>query len=230
MKKRIPDLQLYVIGSGNLYNRNTKDDSIIPTNKKYKELILKYLGDYQKEIGESIHFLGAMGEEKNKILSITKVGISNPSGKTETFGLTALEFQASGVPVVTKKCVGYLDTVCHSYSGYLFKTDNQLVNYVTKLLMNNELNKQMGTNAIKFSSKKFKIKETCNEWIALFDEIICAKEFKKETKIKNVFFQFKYLKIILRKINNLFNFNISITRFYLLNKMIIRKLLMNMRK
>ena len=56
---------------------------------------------------KSVHFCGNMGIEKLEIYNRTTVGVVNPSARTETFGLSAVEMEACGIPVVTKSGNGF---------------------------------------------------------------------------------------------------------------------------
>ena len=55
----------------------------------------------------SVHFHGVMGEEKKELIARTSVGVANPSGRTETFGISAIDFSSRGVPVVTIASGGF---------------------------------------------------------------------------------------------------------------------------
>jgi glycosyltransferase involved in cell wall biosynthesis len=106
----VPDAQLYIIGSGRLYNKDCEIGEWGIASPEYEKEIIPYLVKDGKML-PSVHFLGEMGNEKFDVLSKCKVGIPNPSGATETFGYTAIEMQAMGCFVTTKKCPGYIDTV-----------------------------------------------------------------------------------------------------------------------
>lgn len=108
--RAIPDAQLYVVGKGNLYDEKVQLGLYGLTDERFEQKIMKYLSSHNKII-DSVHFMGIMGQNKFDLLKQCKVGVPNPSGVTETFGLTAVEMQAMGCKVTTIKCPGYLDTV-----------------------------------------------------------------------------------------------------------------------
>ena len=98
--RQVPDAELYVIGSGRLYDKNVKLGRFGIAESSYEEQFMHYLCK-DDEILPSVHFMGDMGVEKNKILLQTKVGVPNPSGITETFCISAVEMQAMGAVVTT---------------------------------------------------------------------------------------------------------------------------------
>ena len=106
----IPDAELYVIGSGTVYNDKAKIGKYGIAEERYENLISQYL--YRDgTLLSGVHFMGRMGKEKDEILLKTKVGVPNPSGITETFCLSAVEMQALGARIATIKAPGYMDTV-----------------------------------------------------------------------------------------------------------------------
>ena len=107
----VPDAQLYVIGSANLYDSSLVMGKYGIAERRYEEYFMNYLLEPAGTIHPSVHFMGRMGAEKSDILLETKVGVPNPTGITETFCLSAVEMQACGATVVTVKAPGYLDTV-----------------------------------------------------------------------------------------------------------------------
>jgi glycosyltransferase involved in cell wall biosynthesis len=60
-----------------------------------------------------------------------------------------------GVPVVTKRYGGLIDTTSHKKTGLLFKNEKNLSKNVIKLLTNSNLNETYSKNAIYYSRKYF---------------------------------------------------------------------------
>jgi glycosyltransferase involved in cell wall biosynthesis len=125
----LPDAKLNIIGSGQLYDRNAKMGKWGIAEEAYENAFMQFL-TMNGKIHPSVRFLGVLGKEKNDILKVTKVGVPNPSGLTETFGYTAIEMQLMGAKVATMKCPGYLDTVTN---GILYSATNELENSVVEL-------------------------------------------------------------------------------------------------
>lgn len=90
--KEVPDAELYVIGSGQLYCENTKLGRYGIAEEEYEELIMDLLKGDNGQIYDKVHFCGNMGIEKIEIIKKTLIGVVNPSGKSETFGISALDF------------------------------------------------------------------------------------------------------------------------------------------
>ena len=115
----VPDAQLNVIGSGKLYGRNYKLGKYGIAEESYEKKFMPGLVNDRGEILPSVHFWGVLGAEKKEVIKLTSVGVVNPSGRTETFGISALDFESLGVPVVTIAKGGFLDTVIDGRTGLL---------------------------------------------------------------------------------------------------------------
>lgn len=116
--KAVPDAELYVLGGG-LYG-NEKDLSA------YQDYCNCFLKDSDGNLMSSVKYMGTMGNEKEEFYNSIRVGVSNPTGKTETFCLSAVEFQAHGIPVVTYNGYGLIDTVDDKKTGYRIKGQKHL--------------------------------------------------------------------------------------------------------
>lgn len=173
--EQVPDAELNVIGSGKLYNRNAKLGKYGIAEEKFEQLFMPFLTYEKGEILPSVHFLGVMGTEKNDIIVKSSVGVANPTGRTETFGISALDFESRGVPVVTIAKNGFLDTVIDHKTGLLVKKTNELASAIITLLLDNDLNTKYGNNGIEFT-KKFSPKKIIFEWVQLFELIINDKK------------------------------------------------------
>lgn len=108
--QEVPDAELFVIGSGRVYNRNTKMGHYGLAEDYYEPMFMPYLTNDKGDILPSVHFMGNMGKEKTEILLQTKVGVPNPQGLSETFCISAVEMQLCGIVVVAGQCPGYYDT------------------------------------------------------------------------------------------------------------------------
>jgi len=129
--KRVPDAQLYVVGNGKVYGDNVSLGKYGIAEESYENLFMPYLTCNGK-ILDSVHFMGALGEEKNDILLQAKVGVPNPTGKSETFCICAVEMQAMGCSVTAMKAPGYYDTF---FNGKIANNRLQLENNIVELLL-----------------------------------------------------------------------------------------------
>ena len=131
--KNIPDANLYVIGSGRLYNQDASLGYYGIAEEKYENMFMPYLVDKKGDILPSVHFLGLLGDEKYDELGKCKVGVPNPTGFSETFCICALEMQLLGCNITTIAHPAYYDTVLHK--DYLFKNEFNLANFLIKRLL-----------------------------------------------------------------------------------------------
>lgn len=184
--KSVPDAQLYVIGSGRLYNSSAVLGQYGIAEKSYEEYFMRYLSK-DGHILSSVHFMGRMGVEKNEILLQTKVGVPNPTGITETFCLSAVEMQICGAVLATVKAPGYMDTV---KNGILCSDDKSLTESIVKLLKTNKSNYN---EAMDFFEKEFSLNSVLLKWreLLLFEN-------KGKDKMVNLGYRLKWLKEIIR--------------------------------
>ncbi len=167
----VPNAELHVIGGGNLYNRNNISSTYGIAAQEYENIFMPDLLDDNGDILNSVHFHGTMGVEKVDILKETAVGVMNPSGLTETFGLSAVEMESCGIPVVSRKKYGLLDTVLDKSTGLLISNKKDLKDALITLLKNKELNESLGNNAYTFVRKKFNNDIILAEWNKLLLDI-----------------------------------------------------------
>ena len=131
--KRVPDAQLYVIGSGQLYDKSIEMGAYGIAEATYENSFMSELIDDNKNILPNVHFLGVLGNEKYDVLGKCKVGVPNPSGRTETFCLTAIEMQLLGCGLCSIYHPAYLDTIFHQ--EFLYRKTTQLSDYIVKRLL-----------------------------------------------------------------------------------------------
>lgn len=165
IKRAVKDAQLYIIGSGRLYNHQSVLGQRNIAEKQYEDLIFKNLGN-NINVLDSVHFLGVLGEEKNNVMAHCKVGVPNPTGDTETFGISAVEMQYWGCRVITQKCPGYLDSIY--WQDGLYSNYKKLADYVIRALKDNSYDEKI---AIKFVTTHFSIEVITTAWEKLLKNI-----------------------------------------------------------
>lgn len=169
--KRVPDAKLYVIGTGKLYDRDQNLGKYGIAESSYEKMFIKYLLDEHGELLRSVIFCGVLGDEKKKIYQKTSVGVVNPSAKTETFCLSAVEMSAYGIPIVTKGKYGLLDTVKHRKTGLLAQSPAGIRRAIVRLLKDEPLNEKLGAQGQKFAQANFRPEKIMPEWYRMFQEL-----------------------------------------------------------
>ena len=207
----VPDAQLYVIGSGKVYDDNKLLGEYGIADARFEQEFMPYLLDEKGEIMPSVHFMGRMGTEKSEIIKQTKVGVPNPSGDTETFGIGAVEFEIMGCKVVTRRCCGYLDTVYNRDNLYGPRRAKCLAKHVIKALK--EPVKDDYTLVYQFIQDKFSIEQTVVEWEHLFEALKNnqCRIHNLDKDIPNKTYRGKWFRIIYAKINRLIGYRLPCT-------------------
>lgn len=160
--KVVPDAELYVIGNGRVHNNNAQLGKYGIAAADYEEKFMPYLTDSNGAVLNSVHFMGNMGVEKNKILQMTKVGVPNPTGFTETFCLCAVEMQSMGAVVTAMKSPGYYDTFLN---GVIVDNKRSLKNSIIKLLLSQE---KLGDCSMKIQ-QLFSIDSSISKWESILN-------------------------------------------------------------
>jgi glycosyltransferase involved in cell wall biosynthesis len=199
--EKVPDAELYVIGSGKLYSRNATLGKYSIAEQTYEELFMDGLTDKDGMVLPSVHFLGVMGSEKKEIILKTAVGVPNPTGRTETFGISALDFEALGTPVVTIAKGGFLDTVIDKRTGRLYHSTNELAMMIVELLTNKQLNEEYGRNGI-YLAKEFAPEKIICQWDKIFKKVMTGESMEYIEPNSFLNNNLKLFRIINRKIKN----------------------------
>ena len=155
--------KLHVVGSGRLYDGNATLGPLGIASPDYEKLLAKFVTT-QGRRRQDIVFHGILGAEKWRVLRQAKVGVANPSGVGETFCITAAEFGALGVPVVTKRSGGPIDVVEDGVSGLLFDDDKELPGAIVGLLQDESRRQRMGDCAAEIVRSRFDIEVVIGKW------------------------------------------------------------------
>lgn len=202
---QIPDAELNVIGSGKLYGRNSKLGLYGIADEKYESIFIPKLLDKSGNLFDSVHFLGVLGTEKKNIILNTAVGVTNPSGKTETFGISALDFESMAVPVVTIGKGGFLDTVIDKKTGLLCDSLDELPDKIVELLKDNKKNVEYGKSGYELA-KEFIPAKIIKQWHNLFETVYANDEIAYRTPDSFMEKNLKRWRVANRKLKNFLHF------------------------
>ena len=122
------------------------------------------------KFSKNIFFLGSLKSTK-EVLNISDLFIL-PSSK-ESFGLSALEAMACGVPVIASDSGGIPEVISHGESGLLNSVGDtyQMTKNALKLLSNESLLERFKTNAYR-QAKKFDIEVILPKYEELYEKCI----------------------------------------------------------
>lgn len=196
--KKVPDAELNVIGTGRVYDRNQTMGKYGIASKDYEESFMPYLINSDGKIMDSVHFLGIVGTEKEDIFVQSAVGVVNPTAIGETFCLSAIEMELCGVPVVSRKLHGLMDTIRHNQTGLLFKNEDEFVKYVVYLLENKDKNLQLSGKACAFVRENFDAEKLMRKWSELLERVYENEREKFDKPVRNFWNDKKFIKIFIR--------------------------------
>lgn len=130
------------------------------------------------QLADRVHFLGVLSHEpgiKASYLSAARAVIMSTSKKTalaESFGLVALEAQASGVPLVTSDAGGTAEAIIDGVTGFVCPADNvpALAGTLQQLAEQATLASAVGQAGQKHVQKNFAITIMTKTLTQLWDE------------------------------------------------------------
>lgn len=153
VRDEIPEAKLIIVGDGD--------------NLTELQSLTEKLG-----LSGSVDFTGYLAaEEKVSILQRCAV-VGNPSIK-EGWGLTVIEANACGTPVVAANVQGLRDSVVDGKTGLLYSYGNieELASNLTKVLTDKELRSSLSDNAVEWAAK-FNWDTNAEKTLDLISEVI----------------------------------------------------------
>ncbi len=196
IKKKVPDAVLYVLDSEDRGRLIAAGDDARLT--EYEKDIRRSLSDERGELLPGVTFEGCQrGSVKEATIMKTKVGVANPGG-VEEFCVTAVEFEAYGVPVVAKRSFGLLETVCDRKTGILIKNERQLADAVVRLLCDDGLCDVMGTQGSQYVREHFDMPLIIEDWKKVLTEVYEDLPVKPDYRCTYPFFNYKWLRELSR--------------------------------
>lgn len=161
--EKIPNAMLHLIGRGDF--------------KENLELLCRQLG-----IEKNVIFHGFVDEEEKKRLLSRVHCVVNTSMK-EGWGITNIEANACGTPVISADSPGLRDSVKNGVSGLLYKYGdiNELYEVIYLLLSEKELNQKLSDGALQWASS-FSWDNSAELMLQSIYEVI--NDFKKKQFLK----------------------------------------------
>lgn len=201
VERRVPGAQLYVMGSGQLYDKHAQLGAYGLAETSYESQFMPYLLDEAGRIKSNVHFLGVVGGTKKiELMRKMSVGVVNPTGAGETFCIGAIEFEAVGVPVVTIRKEALVDTVQDQKTGLLFDTRQQFADHIVTLLTDAERNQRLGTFARTWVREAFSTEEITAQWASAIRDVDNGVPVKPDYHLHNLKNGRKWLRQINRRI------------------------------
>lgn len=179
--QEVPDARLKVLGSGKLYNLGKTMGPLGVADEDFERAFLPYLVDQDGKLLKSVEFLGIVNKEKYDIFLNASVGVVNPSGKTETFGMGIVEMALAELPCVTLRKFGHIDTVKNNETGYLCRSPQEIRDKIVYLLKHPVQNEKLGKEAKRFV-RCFFPENILSQWIDLFEQLhegVTSFEYKR---------------------------------------------------
>lgn len=186
----VPDAHLYVIGSGKLYDSQSKLGPYGLADEEYESKFISFITDDSGAILPSVHFVGLMGEEKYDIMGKCKVGVPNPTGVSETFCICGLEMQLVGCNITTLYHPAYLDTIYNK--SFLYPNVKSLADYIIKRLLSS---RDDVDTIYDYISNKFNPEKSLSRW----ENLLSGKCIVLE-EISDYPYQYKNVKNILLRL------------------------------
>lgn len=194
---RVPEASLKVIGSASLYNRAQKLGAWGVAEEEYERQHLRpFLSAADGEPHSSVEFLGLVSAQKKvDVIRSSVVGVVNPSGASENSPSAALECQAAGTPVVSGANWGLLDTVVHGKTGLLAKTDDELVEFVCRLLEDPETAAEMGRLGVEYVKEEYDYGSAVTEWERVLNDAVEDHQARRIPPKPNLGYKLKWLRV-----------------------------------
>ena len=132
-------------------------------DKFYEKELKKYIKKLNLE--KYIHLLGYVSEKRKKIIyNLCDIYImtslpNDEEGDSEGFGITFLEANACGKPVIGSKVGGISDVIYNGKNGFLVEPVNSsnLTNTLIKIIDDKNLYNTLSKNSVNFIEENFDI-------------------------------------------------------------------------
>ena len=153
--RRVPEAQLVIVGEG-------------PDRRRLEKYCVR------KELSGHIRFIGGVHpEEVYRYYAMGDVFVC--ASTFETQGMTYFEAMARGLPMVCRKDLCLVNVLDNGKNGYVYETEQEFTDAVSKILMDKQLQEAMRTEALE-RVKKYSVAGWVERNVAVYEEL-CAKSF-----------------------------------------------------
>jgi glycosyltransferase involved in cell wall biosynthesis len=123
-------------------------------------------------IADKTHFYGFVSEEE-KVRILREVDLVVNTSQKEGWGITNIEANAVGTPVISANVPGLRDSVSVGESGFLYEYGNidDLLSKINQALINPKIKQHLGEGAVKWA-KSFSWDKSAIEMIELMQSVI----------------------------------------------------------
>lgn len=157
---KFPKAELYIAGEGDSM------DTLVKTAKKL-------------HIEKNVTFFGKVSEERKwKLLAQSWVAVQ-PS-QVEGWGITVIEANAVGTPVIASNVNGLRDSIVNGKTGILVSLRNvaETANAMTKVLEDKKLRNELSTNALEWS-RKFSWNGSAQNFYTILKQMTTSRKAKR---------------------------------------------------
>jgi glycosyltransferase involved in cell wall biosynthesis len=152
LTNRYPDFKLVIVGTG-------------PRLRVIKELISHHNLNSHAEVYPSL--------PRHRYLEIVKLCSFFVLPSTfELSPVSLIEAMGFGKPIVAKENIGTQDMVKHNDTGFLYKSDRELANYMSMLISDANLRREMGNRAKLLVEREYSTNKQTNRYEILFSMIV----------------------------------------------------------
>jgi glycosyltransferase involved in cell wall biosynthesis len=141
-------------------------------------------GDYRPELeretrrlslADSVEFTGYLGKDET-VRSLHQVSVAVNCSAKEGWGLTVVEANACGVPVIASDVPGLRDSVIDEKTGFLYEYGNieQLAQKILLVLRDDHLRERLRAEAIGWA-RTFDWKDSAGKMLAVLEAAIAAR-------------------------------------------------------
>ncbi len=157
VKERIPEAELLIVGDGD-----------------YKPVLEKLVKDLK--LADKVTFMGYVSKEQ-KVKLLQKAWVSVYPSLKEGWGLTNIEANACGTPVIASDVPGLKDSVLPGKSGLLFDYGNiqNLASVLIQVLSDQNLRSQLIQGGLEWA-KNFSWEKTADRSLEIIEQIVNQKK------------------------------------------------------